>query len=359
MMADLASYTGVLGPGPYWAENQSATLDWLRRNDLNRFRTYERVDKGLSNFGGGSRWRHPDELRTEQSRVNASLIYRLASRLALAPVQQLYRRRLRDLAREQLAQKMIADLMARLVAARDVERELDRVTASTLGNPSDLFEVGGRSYTPKFIDEFLKYLDMKELVDFSAVATLLEIGPGAGTFAELMAKLDNRRRIYLIDIPPQLYVAERVLEAAFPGEVATYRTIKRNPDVLHGRAYRIFMLAPWQAETAEIGPIDLAFNQVSFSEMTTETVAAYLSLLKRWNTGMIALRAADLRKRNEGPGGDDYTRCLTGYDLLARIPIGAAGRSVGGERTSSAFYFKRQNTRPETRDAGMMRSGVG
>lgn len=348
MMSGLAAYDGILGPGPYWVENKRDTLKWLRSNDLNDFRTYDPFDKALSNFGGGSRWPRGEVIETQCSQLFNSPVYRLAQKIGITPVRRHYQARLRELGRGLALQKLVATLMARLVAELDVEREISRFEFSGAGNPSDAIEIDGKFYSPKFLDEFLKYLDMKTWIDFSTVRKMVEIGPGSGAFAELMAKLDPARQIYLIDIPPQLYVTEQVLSAVFPGEVAGFRTIRDNPGVLGSKDFRLFIMAPWQSETADISRIDLAFNQVSFSEMHIDTVEAYINLLMRWKTHIIAFRAANLRKREDGPGADDYIRFLSQYDLFAREQIGvrdngnsdSASHVAKRDRSSSAFYFR-------------------
>lgn len=347
MMADLAAYDGPLGPGPYWAENQRATLDWLARNDLNRFRVYQRYVKALSNFGGGSRWRSYAEVAAERRRLHESILYRAGETLGIAPVKNWYRSRIRDLAREMHAQLMIIGLMETLLRERDPAGELKRVEMTPVGMPSDLITIDGRLYTPKFLDEFFKYLDMKQRIDFASVETVVEVGPGVGTFAELLAKLEPRRRIYLIDIPPQLYVTQQVLSAALPGEVAGYRQIKRDPGVLAARDQRIYILAPWQVDQLNLPSVDLAFNQVSFSEMRKETVQAYLSYFDRWRVRDVNIRAADVKKRADGPEIDDYAGFLPNHELVARVPVKHQGsaRPAGPEtrdtgRTASALYFR-------------------
>lgn len=348
MMADLSAYNGLLGPGPYWVENQRSTLTWLRRNDLNRFRTYERSGKALSNFGGGSRWRPFSDVARERKRLERSLIYRLSERFGVAPIRDAYRTRVRDRSRELAAQHAVTSLLARLVAEKDTDGELDGIEITPVGTPSDLIDVDGRIYSPDFLDEFIRYLEMKAWVDFEAVDTLIEIGPGAGMFAEVMAKLRPQRRLYLIDIPPQLYVTQQVLSAVFPGEVADYRMIKQDRAVLSSGDFRINVLAPWQIE--DLGPVslDLVYNKAGLSEMRLTTVEAYLEYVDCWHAKIVHIRASDERKHPDAPAFDDYPRALPSYELFARVPVtrrsdaqpldGIALGEVG--RPVSALYFR-------------------
>lgn len=348
MMTDLRNYYSVLGPGPYWLDNQRATIEWLNTNDLNAFRVYENDGKGLSNFGGGSRWPKFSAVAAELEALDRSLVYRLGQKLGIGGLTCGYRRRIRDRAREILTQRMLANLILEVATLRDTAGELRSIEMAPVGNPSDAIDVDGRLYTPKFIDEFLKYLDMKQEMDFSQVKSIVEIGPGVGTFAEVLAKLDPDRRIYLIDIPPQLYVLEKVMFAIFPGQVLGYAESMNNPARLYDPDWRVAILAPWQAEILELDQPDMAFNQVSFSEMRRETALGYLDLLDRWGVRNICLRAADQAKNPEGPGMDDYVERLGNYTMTARHPImpvtkGVPASAKGGNasRPASALYFRR------------------
>ena len=360
MMDDLAAYRGELGPGPYWRDNQQATVSWLQKNDLDGFRRYEADSKALSNFGGGSRWPNYRDLANELRALDRSPVHRTATKLGIGIVTSHYRRGVRARARELHAQRMIANLLAQNVVQRDTADELSNLAMAPVGDPSDLIDIAGRHYTPKFLDEFLKYIEMKDEIDFARVKTVVEIGPGVGTFAELMAKLDTTRRLYLIDIPPQLYVLEKVLSAIFPGEVLGYRESKQTPARLSEKDWRIAILAPWQAEDLQITNADLAFNQVSFSEMQRTTVLAYLSLLDRWNVRQICLRAADQAKTDEGPGAQDYIDGLANYGLAARHPIATSARGLPASapsgsdaRTASVFFFQRRSsTQSGTQELG-------
>ena len=85
MMKDLAEYNGALGPGPYWADNQQTTLTWLRNNDLNTFRSFERNGKGLNNFGGGSWWPFINDTQENQSTLYNGVLHRVFQKLKFGP----------------------------------------------------------------------------------------------------------------------------------------------------------------------------------------------------------------------------------------------------------------------------------
>ena len=343
MLNDLSTYKGILGPGPYWIHNQQSTIDWIMNNDLNNFRKYDRISKSLSNFGGGSRWRSLNEINGEIIKLNKNKIYYLSQKLRIKPIVDFYKMSLRDLSREKYIQKLLIQSLILFYKSRDIENELTMIDSSDIGNPSDTINIDGSVYTSKFLDEFNKYLDIKKYVNFSSMESYLEIGPGVGTFAEVIAKLFPKVKLYLIDIPPQLYLTQQYLSSVFPNQVASYEEIKKNPEILKSKKYRIFILAPWQIDLLKFEKLDFVFNQVSFSEMKKETVESYLSHFSRWNTQVINIRAVDKNKTKEGPSFQDYVEALPGFDLTDKNQISADFKERLGEiRTSSALYFKKK-----------------
>lgn len=348
MMADLAAYDGPLGPGPYWAANQRATLEWLHDNDLNRFRTFEPVGKALANFGGGSWWAAVDETRRSHGEAANAFAYRAAQKLRIGSLIQRYGREAKRSADELRLRNMFLIQLEALCRARDKDGELDRIEASPIGSPSDALSMGGKFYTPNFLISFLRYLDMKEHIDFSTIDSYVEVGPGAGLFVEVLAKLRPELRIHLIDIPPQLYVLQQLLQAIFGDAVATYRNIKAGQDVLKAPDHRIFILAPWQIDRIDLAPVGLAHNS-GFGEMRKDTVETYLSHFDRWRAQNIYICALDIPKTPISIKTDDYAGLLPNYELVSRkttrdgaslLPIDSTGRTEE-VRPASDVCFRR------------------
>jgi hypothetical protein len=135
----------------------------------------------------------------------------------------------------------------------------------------------------------------------------------------------------------------------FPGEVASYRDIKRDSSVLQSASRRIFILAPWQASLVDGITMDLAFNG-SFEEMSPESVRGYLACFNRWHAKMIHIRSLDVPKRPGALVTDDYAACLPDYRLQAReslldgtTPRPFSVKGVGESRPASAVYFRRND----------------
>jgi len=341
MMKDLSNYNGILGPGPYWQDNQKPITRWLEKNDLNLFLKYDRLNKSLSNFGGGSRWRSVKEIDEDIHNTYNNKLFRLSQKLKISKISNYYKCRLRDLSREKYTLKLLIKYLIIHCKDRDTNNELNKIESSLIGNPSDLVSINNKLYTSKFLDEFLKYLEIKKHVNFEKVNNFLEIGPGAGIFSEVIAKLFINLKIYLIDIPPQLYVTQSYLSAVFPNQVATYSMIKKNPSIIYSQNFRIFIIAPWQFETINFGELDFAFNQVSFSEMKKETAKSYLNILSKWNTKMINLRSVEKNKIKEGPSLSDYENILVNYNIVGHDLVSSDfKKKVNKIRNSFSTYYK-------------------
>tara|TARA_B100000674_G_scaffold478203_1_gene475011 strand:- start:40 stop:1116 length:1077 start_codon:yes stop_codon:yes gene_type:complete len=341
MMKDLSKYTGKLGPGAYWLDNQKSTIKWLENNDLNFIFKYDRFHKSLSNFGGGSRWRSIKDIDNEIKKTYNNKLFYFSQKLKINKISRHYQILLRNLSREKYTLKLLIKYLTNYCKDRDSDNELIKIESSSIGNPSDLISINNKIYTSKFLDEFLKYLEIKKYVNFEKINKFLEIGPGVGIFSEVLAKLFNNLKIYLIDIPPQLYVTQNYLKTIFPNEVATYSMIKKDPSILNSKKYRIFIIAPWQLETINFVELDFAFNQVSFSEMRKETVESYLTLLRKWNTKIINLRSVEERKTNEGASFNDFKKILINYNILGKELISADFKEKENKiRKSFSTYFK-------------------
>lgn len=318
MMADLAAYDGDLGPGPYWAANQKATLDWLRTNDLNTFRTFEPVGKALANFGGGSWWPHIDEAQAKQSALSHAFLHKVSQKLRFGPGINYYGRLAKRAADELRLRNMFLIQLEALCRTRDKDNELGTIEANVLGAPSDALEMDGRPYTTNFLLSFLRYLDMREHIDFDTVESYVEVGPGAGLFVEVLAKLKTGLNVFLIDIPPQLYVLQQVLQAIFGDRVVTYAEIKADPSVLTSNDGRIYLIAPWQIGLLELDGVDLAHNS-GFGEMRKDTVETYLSYFTKWKARYIYICALDIPKTEISIKTDDYDGLLPDHELIGRL----------------------------------------
>lgn len=350
MLADLLAYDGDLGPGPYWAVNQKATLDWLRTNDLNKFRTFEPAGKALANFGGGSWWPHIDQAQARQSALSHAFLHKVSQKLRFGPGIKHYSREAKRAADELRLRNMFLIQLEALCRTRDTDNELSGIQASVLGAPSDTLEMDGQPYSTNFLLSFLRYLDMREHIDFNTIDSYVEIGPGVGLFVEVLAKIKKNLNVFLVDIPPQLYVLQQVLQAIFGDRAVTYSEIKANPSVLKSNEGRIFLIAPWQINLLELDGVGLAHNS-GFGEMRKDTVETYLSYFTKWKAQFIYICALDEPKTEVSIKTNDYDRLLPDHDLVGRLQTRSANsllpKTSAGEvinvRPASNICFRRKS----------------
>ena len=91
-----------------------------------------------------------------------------------------------------------------------------------MGNPYG-FTHAHRFLTRSALFFYMRYAYVAEHVNFTVVDTVVELGSGAGKQAEVLKRLHPHLTIVLLDTAPSLYVAERFLTAAYPGETVPYR----------------------------------------------------------------------------------------------------------------------------------------
>lgn len=157
---------------------------------------------------------------------------------------------------------------------------LAEIQDSGLGSPNDLFLVGTNRYTRAFLEFFHRLLMMRRFVEFADVRTVVEIGGSYGGQIEVLLKRYPHLACALIEIPPQLYVAQQYLSAVFPGSVRAYADMRASPTITL-QPGEIVCLAPWQIAKFPDLSIDFGMNQYSFQEMSQATVRAYGQQLQR------------------------------------------------------------------------------
>lgn len=215
--------------------------------------------------------------------------------------------------------------------SHDKDSELGTLSDSGLGEPDDLFQIGDQQYTLAFLSKFMQYLYVKQFFQFQNCRVLWEVGCGYGVQAEVLLKLHPEIRLILVDIPPQIYVAQQYLEAVFPGLVVNYSST-RNLTLIDPEAFddgRILILCPWQVPNLNI-PSDLFWNSASFQEMEPDVVGLYLSHVERLCSNAVHLReVTEGRELASAPGEfgvlakttlEHYKQGLPSFDLVDISP---------------------------------------
>jgi putative sugar O-methyltransferase len=156
------------------------------------------------------------------------------------------------------------------------ERLLE-VEDSLAGEPSDTVRLGERVYSLSFLGYFARAQWLLSRLEIPTGSTVVEIGPGYGGFFEVVRKLRPDLRFALIEISPQLYIAEQRAKAVFGDEaVVGFRATSQSDVIdLAGLAPgQVAIVAPWQFDC--VRNVWLGVNQASMQEMTREQATRYL-----------------------------------------------------------------------------------
>jgi putative sugar O-methyltransferase len=160
-------------------------------------------------------------------------------------------------------------------------RSLDQLSASTVGNPEDVFTANGNTYTTSVLQYYILYAYCCQYMKFDSIRTIMELGCGSGKQIEVMRTLHPHLCFYLFDIPPQLYVCEQYLSAVFPGSVVSYRETREMAELTEPREGKIYLFGTWKLPDLERAHWDLFWNSASFQEMEPDLVLNYLSFVNR------------------------------------------------------------------------------
>jgi putative sugar O-methyltransferase len=153
---------------------------------------------------------------------------------------------------------------------------ISNLEASTVGNPEDIFFIQGKKYTMKTLYYYVQYAYCCKFIDFSSINSLMEIGSGSGKQIEIIKKLHTNITFYILDIPPQLYVCEKYLDALFPNSVVSYKSTRMMKNFSQVQKGKICILGNWKLPELINLDIDLFWNGASFQEMEPKVVLNYL-----------------------------------------------------------------------------------
>jgi len=335
MMTDLSQADGVFRPTSYWAYYESRVVAELRRHGLRDFRN--RRDSWGGAFGSvevmpPAFFLNLDGVRLLSNKYSRRLLgwrdflvwlsRRLSTALNALPHRLAFEMSLLDM-------QLLTFEYVKAVAQARGARPPTEFGVALWGNPGDRFQVGDHTYTMQFLKFFWRYTFAAQFVDFSQVRTIVELGSGMGSQAEIFRKLYPDKTILLFDIPPQLYVAERYLSTVFPGDVVSFRTARDMHDLKTLERGKIYILGSWQVPMIADITVDLFWNARSLGEMEPEIAANYMRFatassryiyLNQVLGGQTLLSAQGPGVRRRTLWSDYETALADRYDLAGRCP---------------------------------------
>jgi putative sugar O-methyltransferase len=154
---------------------------------------------------------------------------------------------------------------------------LKNLEISLAGGPSGIFKYEERDLTASALYHYKRYAFASRNIDFSKIKNIVEMASGSGKQAEIFAKLHPNITLYLVDIPPQLYVAHQYLLNIYPDRVVKFDPNLSSEKIARIKPGQICFLGSWQLHLIE-AKIDLFWSHASFGEMEPEIVQHFLSL---------------------------------------------------------------------------------
>jgi putative sugar O-methyltransferase len=263
-------------PSSHWGSPESATLAALHAVDLNDFLT---VPNSFGNFPASDLER-PNMFR----RIGHRLRKEFSRLVGLAEPPPPLGPIVEASCHERM--KFMAQQFAEALYNFDNGQSLLQVEDSLAGNPPATFEIANRRYSFQFLHNFARTQWLLRNLEIPEGACVVEVGPGYGGFIEVLRKVRPDLRIALIDIAPQLYIAEQRCKAIFgdssqgSGAVVSFRTTTnmKTIDLATLKPGTIAIVAPWQCD--RLRDVWLGINHASMQEMTRPQAASYIATLQ-------------------------------------------------------------------------------
>ena len=285
MLEDLHAGPALYQPGNYWANYEKMLVPELRTTGLRDFR--RRRASIVNTFGAADFAPITAELNTHPANPETSRRVRVR-RMILSLAQRIRpaSRALRSLGGSYVGASLegvqqLCHAYAAAYGRSNGAKPLEDFSASTAGNPEDVFVVDGRTYTTSMLQAYILYAYCCGFANFDAIHSVLELGSGSGKQVEVIRKLHPHLSFFLFDIPPQLYVCEQYLRAVFPDDVISYRQTRTLRGIGRPEPGKIYMFGT--AKLPELSDLrcDLFWNAASFQEMEPELVLNYLGFVNR------------------------------------------------------------------------------
>jgi len=213
-----------------------------------------------------------------------------------------------------------------------------------IGNPDGVFEIGGKPYTMDVLARYMRYAYACAFIDFGKISTYAELGPGHGKKAAMIKAFHPHLTILLFDLDLPIYITERFMSAAFPGDVVSYRKTREWTDLDRLEPGKVHCFGAWQTPLLKAAPVDLFASIASLQEMGRDVAGHYLDQAN--DAKAIYLCQAPR------PGMDIsvYREALAGFDLLSIDQAYWPLRRIAGDYMDSVWR-KHGAIQPETQPA--------
>ncbi len=229
-------------------------------------------------------------------------------------------------------------------------RPISSIETSRFGKPQDLFTVGNKAYTTKFLNYYIRYCFAQRHLQLKGDEIIVELGSGSGMQVEILKKLYPNLTILCFDLPAQLFLCEHYLVNVLgPDSVVGSAQNLALTDLSNLEKGKVHLFGNWQFPLLQNFAFDIFWNAASFGEMEPGIVANYLGYIIgncRW---VYLMQARNGKESSESAGVvnpikfEDYAAMLgSEYRLIQEADAYDSNRRV----SQTGGYFQALWNRP-------------
>ena len=309
--------------GRYWKAYESRIISDIEAADLNELRSGKYPIFATFGFTEIVHYNHPDQPFYKKA-VLSTLRALNNPRIPSMPY-GLYLSDIREMAYRH------AEIMGQLAGLKPISE----LACSTFGNPNDLFEINGNTYTTAFLTYYIRLCFVQMHLDLKGDETIVELGSGSGHQIEIIKKVFPEMTVACFDLPYTLFLCNTYLKNVLPeGSVIDAVEGIKQEDTLQIEKGKVNMFGNWQIPLLKDHSIDLFWNAASFGEMEPEIVSNYLTHILPVTDAVYLLQARHGKESKATKGVrkpttfDDYCNMLNGFDLITEEDPYQANRKL-------------------------------
>ncbi len=318
MVSDMESSSALYQPTKYWTEYTYEVIELIRKVGLHDFRRSN--EKVLSSFGCLDTapsfhfftFLDNTNYLEEHTKKFLGPAFKVANSLweSGTPVGP-----------DGLTIKNFFLMSERLADAKAMEvglKPLSELSISRYGNPLGYIK-NETHHTFRSIYYFNFVCFIAQFVDISQYSTVVEIGSGSGAQAEILKKLFPELTIVLLDLAPQLYIAERYLCKSLPNDLIPYQETNSKDwkgPLLPGKIYCLPLRAI--EALAPEGKV-LFWNAASFGEMEPNVLQNYAKYISSFSSHLFLMQMFSGKNGTNSPVTMSvYETAFSSYKLLGK-----------------------------------------
>ena len=233
--------------------------------------------------------------------------------------------------------------------------ELKNFSESKVGSPIEHFCFDNKWFSRSSLNYLLGLSFLFSTFPEFRPKTVLEIGGGFGTLAEILGKSNIRNLRYInFDLYPMFAIAKDYVTECFSGD-KNYLVTKNIPTKeFSARELKTFSFFPNSKIEKLCGTIDLFVNFISFQEMEPDIVNNYIKLIQKLKPKLILIR--NLREgkqiRNNKRLGvktpilkENYIEMFSDYSLVRSNVLEFGYRTTDGFNSELLLFERTKKTR--------------